>query len=251
MGLARAGRVTEWRIDATNPAEVLACAGLAHLAWRTDRAARTGFVFAAAGEVRFAAPELPGRLELEELEPDGVWLWGAELDWWRPWGLNSSLKSWSGQQTAWTVHRSLRDAVGHSTIGEWLTYTASGRGRLYVDPCGTWDTLGLGWSVNEHSRVRMCCRPWVELLASLGLQAFPVPGTRAGGYRYHLWRPAALPVAVAAFGGRVSCVHSLGGYHATTAKTGPNTMLRRATPLVAGASAVGFQPKERGHAPIY
>ena len=80
-----------WRIDATNPAEVLACAGLAHLAWRADRNARTGFVAGDGGGVRFTGPELAelsGPLELERVEGDGVRLGGVELDWWLPWGLN-------------------------------------------------------------------------------------------------------------------------------------------------------------------
>ena len=89
----------KWQIDPTNPAEVLACAGLAHLAWRSDRHARTGFVFGAAGEVRFEAPALAalsGPCELEALEPDGVRLGGVELDWWLRWGANPRAKTWSG-----------------------------------------------------------------------------------------------------------------------------------------------------------
>ena len=104
-------------------------------------------------------------------------------------------------------------------------------GRLYLDPAGTWDALSLGWSVNEHHELRMSCRPWVELLASIGLQAFPVTGHRAtGGFHYNLWRPAPLPAAVAAFGGPWSRAYALGRYHVPTGKTGSNTMLRQATP---------------------
>lgn len=81
----------EWSIDPMNPAEVLACAGLAHLAWRRDRNARTGFVAGDGGEVRFAVPELAELsepLELEAMEGDAVRLGGVVLDWWCPWGLN-------------------------------------------------------------------------------------------------------------------------------------------------------------------
>ena len=227
----------EWPIDATNPAEVLACGGLAHLAWRRDRHARTGFVAGDGGEVRFLAPEpveLPRPLELEAMEPDGVRLGAVELDWWLPWGSNPGLKTWSGQQTGWTVHRSLAQAAGRSLPCEWLTFEAPGndrqKARLGLDPASSWTTLDLGWSANEHSSVHVCCRPWVELLASVGLQAFALRPSR-GGYRYHLWRAAALPAAVAAFGGRGRCVHSFAGHHAASARNGPNTVLRRATPL--------------------
>ena len=228
----------EWPIDPTNPAEVLACGGLAHLAWRRDRHARTGFVAGDGGAVRFVAPELVALsrpLELEEMEPDGVRLGGVVLDWWLPWGLNPSLKTWSGQQSAWTVHRSLARAAGRSAPGDgWLTVEAAAndrqKARLGLDPASSWTTLDLGWSANEYSSVHVRCRPFVELLASVGLEAFPVRGFR-GGYRYHLWCLAALPVAVAAFGGRGRCVHSLAAYHVTTARNGPNTVFRRGRPL--------------------
>ena len=228
----------EWSIDPTNPAEVLACAGLAHLAWRRDRTARTGFVAGGGGGVRFLAPELAELsqlLELEEMAPDGVRLGAVELDWWCRWGLNRDLQTWSGRQTGWTVHRSLAQAAGRSLPGKWLTFEGRGtdrkKARLGLDSVSSRTTLDLGWSANEHSSVHVWCRPWVELLASVGLQAFAV--RRSGrGYRYHLWRPAALPVAAAAFGGRGRCVHSLAGYHSNIAKNGPNKLLRRATPLL-------------------
>ena len=166
----------------------------------------------------------------------GFRLGGVELDWWCPWGMNPSLKTWSGRQTGWTVHRSLRKAAGCTVPGDqWLTIEAPGtdrkKGRLGLDPASNWTTLEFGWSPNQHSSVHMCCRPWVELLASVGLEAFALRGSR-DGYRYHLWRAAALPAAVAAFGGRGRCVHSLAGYRVTTGKNGPNTVFRRASPLV-------------------
>ena len=161
-------------------------------------------------------------------------LGGVVLDWWLPWGLNPSLMTWSGRQTGWTVHRSLRAAAGRSAPGEWLTFEAAGndrqKARLGFDPASGWTTLALGWSPNEHLSIHVCCRPWAELLASVGLQAFPLRASR-GGYRYHLWRTAALPAAVAAFGGRGRCAHSLGGFRVTTARNGPNRVLRRAAPL--------------------
>ena len=230
----------EWRIDPTNPAEVLACGGAAHLVWRADGAASTGFVARSDG-VWFTAPEvaaLSRPLELEAMEGDALRLGGVVLDWWRPWGLNPRLKTWSGRQTAWTVHRSLAEAAGRSAPGEWLSFTAPARGRLGLDPSGTWDTQRLGFSLNEHPELKMCCRPLVELLASTGLQAFPLPRS-SGGYRYRLWRPAALPAAVAAFGGRGDFVHSLCGFEAKTNRNGRNRLFRRARPLPASVTGRG------------
>lgn len=229
----------EWAVDARNPGEVLACAGAAHLAWREDPGAETGFVRAGDAGLRFVAPEvalLRARAGETPLEPapeeasDALRLAGVTLDWWRPWGLNPALKLWAGQQSAWTVHRSLWAAAREAAPAEWRTHTAPAGGRLALDPAGTWSALSLGFSVDAHPELRMACRPWVELLASLGLQAFPLPGHRArGGFHYHLWRTAPLAVARAAFAGPWSALHALGRYHVRTAKSGTNTVLRLAT----------------------
>lgn len=232
--------MAQWRIDPRNPGEVLACAGLAHLAWRADREATTGFESENDKGLRFVAPDLPalrGSSRTWSLKPmgnaaHGLCLAGVELDWWRPWGLNPHLKNWAGQQSAWSVHHALRSAAGNSTPSEWLTYTApTPGGRLYLDPAGTWNALSLGWSLNEHRHLQMSARPWIELLASIGLQAFPMAGHRAtGGFHYNLWRPAPLPGAIATFGGRWSPAYALQRYRVPTQKSGSNTMLCLATP---------------------
>ena len=235
--------MTQWPIDPRNPGEVFACAGLAHLAWRADPTAQTGFVKGADGRLRFVAPDDALPSEDPALEPlagrphERLRFAGVELDWWCPWGLNPNLKNWAGQQSAWTVHRSLHSAAAGSKPAEWLTYAAPATGRLYVDPAGTWNALSLGWSVNAHPELRMGCRPWVELLASIGLQALPVPGHRArGGFHYCLWRPAPLPSAIAAFGGPWSQPCALQRYHVSTRKARTITMLRQAAPATIGGS---------------
>lgn len=224
----------EWMIDPRNPGEVLACAGLAHLAWREDRKARTGFE--PGDRCRFVAPDLSAsfdRLADAPLETtvDGLRLAHIELDWWREWGLNSELKLWAGQQTARTVHDSLRGAARGSKPSGWLDGSARTTARLNVDALGTWNALDMGWSLNEHEWAQMSCRPWVELLTSIGLQAFPVRGRKSEGhFTYSLWRSAPLPGAVAAFGGHGPRVYSTERYRAPTAKNGQNTMLCIAVP---------------------
>ena len=104
-------------------------------------------------------------------------------------------------------------------------------GRLYLDPRSSWNTLELGFSLSAHRTMRAHARPWVELLGSVGLQAFAVPGHRnRGGFRYRLWRPAPLPVAHAAFASRSLTVETLAAYHVPTAKSGSNTVLCQAQP---------------------
>ena len=224
----------EWYIDPRNPGEVFACAGLAHLAWRTNPELKTGFE--RSDRVRFVAPDISSLFNslaaaaLEKTE-DGLRFDGIELDWWREWGLNSRLKFWAGQQSALTVHRSLHTASKGSRPSEWLTHVAPAIGRLNFDLKGIWNALNMGWSLNEHNNAKMLCRPWVELLASIGLQAFPVEYERSkSGFQYSLWHPAALPCAVAAFGGHGPAIYSIIRYCSLTAKSGNNTVLCLATP---------------------
>ena len=126
------------------------------------------------------------------------------------------------------MHRNLHRALGRSTPSEWPHHTApAAGGRLYLDPRSSWNARELGWRLCAHRRVRFHVRPWVELLASVGLQAFPVPGHRAR-LRYRLWRPAPLVVALAAFAAQASSVETLAAYQVPTAKSGANTILRRA-----------------------
>ena len=230
-----------WPVDPANPGEVLACAGLAHLAWRADRGAATGFVRARDGGVRFVAPDavpLPdgaGAWPLERIEApphERLRFAGVTLDWWCPWGLNPQMKTWSGRQSAWTVHRERFTARSHPTPPcDWLRHRApAAGGRLGLDPRGTWDALELGWSLSAHRSVRFAVRPWVELLASVGLQAVGLARAR-GGFRYRLWRVSPLPVARAAFAGAAPDIETLAAYHVRTAKSGANTVLRPAERL--------------------
>ena len=230
----------EWVIDPRNFGEVVACGGLAHLAWREDRTATTGFEIDADGRARFRVPGpevMQNGVDVTALEEtgDGLRFAGIDLDWWREWGLNPGLKLWAGQQTPLTVHRSLQAAAGDAPVTDWLTHATAAAGRLNVDASGTWNALRIGWSLNEHKGVQMQCRPWVELLASIGLQAFPIAGDRrGGGFRYSLWRPSMLPAAAAAFGDGRSGVYAIGRYHAMTAKSGSNTIIRTAVPMETG-----------------
>ena len=231
-----------WPVDPANPGEVLACAGLAHLAWRACPEAATGFVQTRDGGFRFVAPDatpLPEDETARVLEPlegpphERLRFAGVVLDWWCPWGLNPRVKGWSGQQSAQSVHRNLHRALGDSGPLEWPLHTApAAGGRLYLDPRSAWDSRELGFSPAAHRSLRMHVRPWVELLASVGLQAFPLPGHRArGGFRYRLWRVSPLPVARAAFASPVPTVETLGVYRVPTATSGANTVLRRARPV--------------------
>ena len=230
-----------WPVDPGNPGEVLACAGLAHLAWRARPEAATGFVSAHGRGLRFVVPDATPLPEdaaawaLERIEGpphERLRFAGVTLDWWCPWGGNPGMKHWAGPQSAWTVHRNLHRALRGSSVLAWHVHAApAAGGRLYLDPRSGWTALELGWRLCAHRSFRCHVRPWVELLASVGLQAFPLVGHRArGGFRYRLWRPAPLPVALTAFAARAPTVETLGAWRVPTAKSGSNTVLRQARP---------------------
>lgn len=225
--------MAHWTIDPTNPGEVLACCGIAHLAWRADCSATTGFTHD--DRWHFQAPDgvLDAILPPNPTETArGLLVCGIDLDWWQAWGLNPDLKTWAGQQSALSVHRNLDTATAGSPPSAWQTHTATTTGRLNLDIHGTWNALSIGWSLNEHKDREMLCRPWLELLASLGLQAFPVAGGRRAGFRYRLWQPLPLAAALAAFQGYGPGVYALDEFTAATGKLGSNSMLLKARPSI-------------------
>ena len=228
------GPLQSFPVDPANPGEVLACAGLARLAARIGPEAASGFV-RHSDRWHFEIPfdlHLLRRIDTSPLTvaDDQLQVDGLRLDWWQEgWGLNPEFKFWAGQQTPQSVLNHLLRASRNADPRDWQVHLAPTSGRLGVDPLGAWDSLELGWSINEHKDFRQLCRPCVEWLAFIALQCFPVRGDRHHGFRYHLWRPARLELAVLAFAG--SGRHALHGYRAETDKSGSNTYLKTATPL--------------------
>ena len=208
------------KVDPTNLGEVLACAGIARL---LGPLAQTGFE----GD-EFICPPLDQLTPSLAVTRHGLRLCGHSIDWWQPWSLNPGLKFWAGRQTVETVHRSAVQAATGS-VHDWLTVTAGLQGRLGVDARAGWDAVSLGWSLDDQAQHQIAGRPWLEILASFGLQAFPVAGDKRDGYRYHTWRYSHLPTAVAAFSGYG--LYSGPGYCARTAKNGSNTYLLPAQPI--------------------
>ena len=228
----------ELSVDPRNPGEVLACCGLAVLAAGKDPSTITGFSRHGDG-VRFYCPEMQitdvAGYSAEKTPNGDVILRGSpglgeirevHLDWWQPWGLNPEMKLWAGQQRASTIANNLLRCAPPGLNQDWRRYDARTTGRLGVDPQGTWSALELGWSINEHKAVQMLCRPFVELLALVGLQEFKLRGDRRGGFVFALWRPAPYLIARLAFGGHGR--HVLKELRATTAKSGSYTCLKYA-----------------------
>ena len=197
----------KWQVDPTNPAEILACAGIARLAYEADRTTATGFGHGPGDDTWFEAPideHLLGELDAGRIvvDEDTIRIGPVALGWWRRDGLNPAARNWAGNQSAVTVHRRLHAAVRGTAPSAWLEHRATVKAGLNIDPQGNWTRARIGWSVNLHPGVEMQARPWVELLASVGLETFALRPTHdPRGFRYQLWAPARLGPAAAAFAG--------------------------------------------------
>ncbi len=222
----------EARIDTRNPGEVLACAGIACIASRADPLAETGFDIRD-GETIFHFPgDVIAKLDLGAFSIHSATsaprINTVTLDWWEKWGLNPGMKLWAGQQSADSVWDNLVAAAKAGSATDWLTFATTTTGRLGVDCMGTWNALRMGWSLNQHTKdYQMLCRPFVESLAFVGLQGFPLRGDRREGFEYHPWRRAPYPIARLAFAG--ASHHALAHHRAGTTKAGSNTILLAAT----------------------
>lgn len=215
-------------ISPANPGEVLACCGIAVLAARHQPEAITGFVRDGARTL-FRTPDVDLHViaESDHSESSILGLGDVDLDWWQPWGMNPEMKIWAGNMTAPKIVQNLLHALRPPSNAGWLDREEPVTGRLDVDPRGTWNALDLGWSINEHKEANMLCRPWVQLLAMVGLQEFPVRGNRQDGFMYSLWRPAPHLVARMAFAGHGH--HVLADCLAKTDRNGSNSTLRLAS----------------------
>ncbi|MBF0613328.1 MAG: hypothetical protein HQL55_19590 [Magnetococcales bacterium] len=227
----------DWIIEPTNLGEVLACAGLAHMAWLMNRQAMSGFTLRD-GCCHFVV--MPNDLDvlyrLRSMPTGdvvqtgyGLQLAGIDLDWWQPWGASPDMKTWAGRQDETTVHKNLLTATVKIAPADWLIGTAPTTGKLNIDHMGIWNSISLGWSIDEHAKHKMLCRPWLELLASIGLQTFPMKRSKeVSSFKYHLWCPTPLSAAIATFSGLGPSVYGMLSFKAKTDKNGSNKVLKQA-----------------------
>lgn len=140
--------------------------------------------------------------------------------------MNPGLKNWSGNQSPESVHRASVDSASAGLPLDWRRFAVKKTGgHLYVDTATGWDTLGLGWSIDAHDEHQIAVRPWLEILASLGLQAMPVSGERKSGFCYRPWPVCGYPLAITAFRVDQSARAAAPYYRSRTAPNGKNTYL--------------------------
>ena len=123
----------------------------------------------------------------------------------------SRFKTWAGQQSVSKISESMKNAIRTPAFpatspDRWLTYSASECGLPFnfdSDLGGQGGALDIGFSFdplagNAATRIESSARPFLELMAFVGLQRFrPRPIEKENRYLYCAWdRP--LPIAIAA-----------------------------------------------------
>jgi len=123
----------------------------------------------------------------------------------------SRFKTWAGQQSVLDIAVAMKDAISAPVFRsrpseEWYTYSVAKCGlpfNLDSDIGGQGGALDIGFSFdplagNAATRIETTARPFLELMAFVGLQRFrPRPIERENRFLYCAWnRP--LPITVAA-----------------------------------------------------
>ena len=185
--------ITLENLTLSNPGEVLAVCGLFVLATRQDRSATLAWTDS--GAVIDTEQTLDVLLQLvvdstpvlensgTGQEPKQVALGQITLDWW----INKAPRSkfWAGRVTAASLIPKLHLACKDAGVGNWRVSVACDQ-TYGIDPYAVWTAIDLGWSPNKQD-ANIAARPWVELLAIIGVQGFsPVITSRQ--LHYELWQ---------------------------------------------------------------
>lgn len=185
--------ITLENLNLSNPGEVLAVCGLFVLATRQDRKATlawtdNGAVIATDQTLEALLQNVVNTsVEFNDngvgQEPAKIMLGTFTLDWWTSKAPRS--KFWAGRVTAATLIPKLHKTCQTLGIADWRASVACDQ-TYGIDPYAVWTAIDLGWSPNNQE-VNISARPWVELLAILGVQGFtPIIASRQ--LHYHLWQ---------------------------------------------------------------
>ena len=185
--------ITLENLTLSNPGEVLAVCGLFVLATRQDRKATLAWTDSGAvidteqtlDELLQSVIDAPPACNSSGVgqEPAQITLGNVTLDWWTTKAPRS--KFWAGRVTAASLIPKLHNACQTLGIADWRASTACDQ-TCGIDPFAVWTALDLGWSPNNQD-ANIAARPWIELLAIIGVQGFsPVIASRQ--LHYHLWQ---------------------------------------------------------------
>lgn len=211
------------QVDVRNPGQFFACCGLLEVAHRLWPKAEgwfdeDHFVISVPGLVR-GLPELlfKAPLECEAIaESDGIQdpkiapvVLGPpismRLDWWLSEdGRPNRFKTWAANATSCQMFvkwiRPFRKVLDQSVSDPWNLLTTSQwtQGSYGFDSDVGWDALKVGFSLNEHTKLRdLPTRPAAELFGAIGLQRFfPAFDSKENFVEYAPWIvPLRAPVA--------------------------------------------------------
>jgi CRISPR-associated protein Csb3 len=184
----------EFELETRNPGEVLSACGLFNLASSRGEVMAQ---FTPGGRFCLDTPASLHELlfllkpDLMEVADDYSWvnLAGVHLNWWAREG--DKFKLWAGQVNPKNLFQELLQAC------EKLLDAAIDKGfmaastpltkRFGADPHSSWVSLDIGYSPNDQGMGSVHTRPFVEVLAMIGLQTFLPQGREKRQFVYSLW----------------------------------------------------------------
>ncbi|GIW43957.1 MAG: type I-U CRISPR-associated protein Cas8c [Candidatus Binatia bacterium] len=229
--MSRSAPTLSVQVDITNPGQFFACCGLlevAHRVWCPGPAegwfadghfllARNDGKPAEMADLINAALGCDAQtIPIDDPKTDPIGLGDPirmRLDWWRRSdGSTNLFKTWAANATSLQMYIKWRDPL-RSCLGSindqaknLLLLSHQVQGSYGFDSDLVWDALCVGFSFNEHNKLRkLPTRPAVELFGAIGLERFfPELDEKKRSVSYSAWRvPLTASVARAAVLGLV------------------------------------------------
>lgn len=196
-------------MDPWNPGQFYACCGLVELLdatsyfdVREDRPRHAEFVLDGVedGDLRKLIEDLrgaqydfggqDGQVE-KSVQPIWITLRGRrlKLDWWlEPFYERSiDLKCWAGQVTTSKLIEELAAGLDPESSRDLFKRPLMTKSKFGIDPRSAWNSLGVGFSPNEHGQ-DSATFPAVELFGAVGLQGFRPQVKSRDSVSYALWK---------------------------------------------------------------
>ena len=201
-------------IDPWNPGQFYACCGLIELFGLKSSTGTASYFDLNPGQPRFGDFIITSESELDInslirdlraakysfIEESEKSVWPVEvlireetliLDWWlNPFRSKPThIKCWAGQVTTGKLIEELTTCLPLDAGTRLFESSRMMKSKFGIDPRSAWNSLGVGYSPNEHQQ-DSATFPAVELLAAIGLQGFGPEVKTRGSVKYHAWRSA-------------------------------------------------------------